>query len=236
MIIFITGANRGIGLYQTKYFLKDGDTVIATYRQEEESQELLALEKQYPQKCFTVKGDITSDEDVAGFVSFIKDRFSCIDILVNNAGIDIEHHNPGFEEVPLDLVAHVFDVNLLGMMRVTKALLPFVKKSKTLCKGLIANTSSGIGTMAFEVTMTRYGYMMSKAAVNMMTRVMAFEYKETGPTVIAWSPGWVKTRLGTEAATYSLDEAGQKNVLVLKSITPDKHGLLMDIAGYEMPY
>ena len=47
MIVFITGANRGIGLYQTKYFLADGDTVIATYRDEAEASELFALQKEH---------------------------------------------------------------------------------------------------------------------------------------------------------------------------------------------
>ena len=54
MIVFITGANRGIGLYQAKYFLADGDTVLATYRDEAEASELFALQKEHEGRCHTV--------------------------------------------------------------------------------------------------------------------------------------------------------------------------------------
>ena len=236
MIAFITGANRGIGLYQTKYFLADGDTVIATYRQEAEASELFALRKEYEGRCHIIQGDITLDDDVERFKIFAEEFVPAIDILVNNAGIDIEQDNPGIEEVTIDLLEQVFAVNTLGTVRVCKALIPLVRKSLLPTRGLIANTTSGIGTMSATVTMTRYGYMMSKASINMLTRVMAFEYAESGPTVVAWSPGWVQTRLGTSAATYSLNEGGRRNVTTLKSITRDQSGKLIDVSGEEWSF
>ena len=155
MIAFITGANRGIGLYQTKYFLADGDTVIATYRQEAEAAELFALRKEYEDRCHIIQGDITLEDDVERFKVFAEELVPAIDILVNNAGIDIEQDNPGIEEVTIDLLEQVFAVNTLGTVRVCKALIPLVRKSLLPTRGLIANTTSGIGTMSAPVTMTR---------------------------------------------------------------------------------
>jgi NAD(P)-dependent dehydrogenase (short-subunit alcohol dehydrogenase family) len=236
MVVFISGANRGIGLHQAKYFLADGDTVIGTYRDKSASEELFDLAKEHPGRCHTVRGDVRIDADVQNFAVFASTCVAAIDILINNAGIDIEQHNPGLESVPMDLLKEVYDVNTLGSIRVCRALLPLVRKSTAPNRGLIVNTTSGIGTMASPVSMTRYGYMMSKAAVCMFSRVMAYEFARTGPTVIAWSPGWVQTRLGTPAATYPLDEAGRLNVNVLKSITSAHNGKLMDISGQEMPF
>ena len=70
----------------------------------------------------------------------------------------------------------------------------------------------------------------------MLTRVMAFEYAESGPTVVSWSPGWVQTRLGTSAATYTLNEGGRRNVTTLKSITSDQSGKLIDVSGEEWSF
>ena len=236
MIVFITGANRGIGLYQTKYFLADGDTVIATYRNETEAAELFALQKEHEDQCHIVQGDITVDADVEGFKTFAEGIVPAIDILVNNAGIDIEQANPRIEEVGIDLLEHVFSVNTLGTVRVCKALLPLIRKSTEPTRGLIANTTSGLASMSNPIMMTRYGYMMSKVSINMLSRGMAFEFGENGPTVVAWSPGWVQTRLGTPNATYTLDEGGRSNVTTLKSITANQSGKVIDMSGEEWSF
>ena len=236
MIVFITGANRGIGLYQTKYFLADGDTVIATYRNEAEAAELFALQKEHEDRCHIVQGDITVDADVEGFKTFAEGIVPAIDILVNNAGIDIEQANPRIEEVGIDLLEHVFSVNTLGTVRVCKALLPLIRKSTEPTRGLIANTTSGLASMSNPIMMTRYGYMMSKVSINMLSRGMAFEFGENGPTVVAWSPGWVQTRLGTPNATYTLDEGGRGNVTTLKSITANQSGKVIDMSGEEWSF
>ncbi len=176
------------------------------------------------------------DADVERFRTFAEGHVPAIDILVNNAGIDIEQTDPGIEEVGIDVLEHVFAVNTLGTVRVCKALLPLVRKSALPTRGLIANTTSGIGSMSKPIFMTRYGYMMSKVSINMLTRVMAFEYAENGPTVVAWSPGWVQTRLGTPAATYTLDEGGRGNVTTLKSITREQSGKVIDMSGEEWDF
>jgi NAD(P)-dependent dehydrogenase (short-subunit alcohol dehydrogenase family) len=229
MIVFITGANRGIGLYQTKYFLKDEDTVFATFRREENTQELKELKEKYPKHLHLIKGDVTYDDDVNFFHTSVLKHTEHIDMLINNAGTDFETHEPGLIEDPIDVFSKTYDINTVSMVRVIKNLLPLLEYNTR--PSIIVNTSSGIGSMTNEITMTRYAYMMSKAAVNMLSRVMAYEFKDKNIITIAWSPGWVKTRLGTEKATLTLDEAGELNVKVLKSITPYHNGKWVDVSG-----
>jgi NAD(P)-dependent dehydrogenase (short-subunit alcohol dehydrogenase family) len=229
MIIFITGANRGIGLYQTKCFLKDGDTVFATYRSEENTQELKELKENFPKHLHLIKGDVTCDDDVKRFYPSVLKHTEHIDMLINNAGTDLETQEPGLIEDPIDVFSKTYDINTVSMVRVIKNLLPLLEYNTK--PSIIVNTSSGIGSMTNEITMTRYAYMMSKAAVNMLSRVMAYEFKDKNIITIAWSPGWVKTRLGTEKATLTLDEAGAMNVRVLKSITPYHNGKWVDVSG-----
>lgn len=229
MYIFITGANRGIGLYQTKYFLKDNDIVFANYRNDENLADLKELQHQFPNQLYLIKGDINNAKDVASFYEQINSKTKYLDILVNNAGIDLETHEPSILEVATDIFSETYQTNTISMVSVVQTLLPLLKNNPH--QALIANTSSGIGSMTNEITMTRYAYMMSKAAVNMFSRVLAYELKETRIITIAWSPGWVKTRLGTEKATLTLDEAGAQNVNVLKNINPSHNGLWLDVSG-----
>ena len=229
MIVFITGANRGIGLAQTKYFLNDGDIVFTTYRNPEDSTELFKLKDKFPKLLHILQGDITIDNDVTKFYTDVLEKQKCIDVLINNAGVDFEGDNPSLTEVSLDLIRDTFEINTIGMIRVIKSLLPLLKASER--RAVVCNTSSGIGSMTNEITMTRYGYMMSKASVNMLSRIMAHEFKKDGITTVAWSPGWVKTRLGTENATLTLEEAGKQNVKIIKSLNASHNGKFVDVSG-----
>lgn len=234
MNLFITGANRGIGYAQTKTFLEDGDSVFATYRDEEKSKDLFLLKEIYNERLHLIKGDITKSCDIDNFFHYVIKSVKSIDILINNAGIDYEAHNPGLEEINTELLMKTYEINTVSMVSVTQALLPLLRSSKR--GAIVLNTSSGIGSMSNTIKLTRYAYMMSKVAINMFTRIMAHEFKDDGITTISWSPGWVKTRLGTESAPLTLEEAGYLNVKTIKSLNSTHNGKWIDVSGDEWSY
>lgn len=156
--------------------MEEGDLVFATYRDEKQSREFLQLKEQYRRTLFTLKGDVSNSLDVNNF--FLKFNYlgKSIDILIYNAGIDIEGHNPGLEENDSELIRETYNINTVSMINVTKSLLPLLRTSER--GAIVLNTSSGIISMSNRVKMTRYAYMMSKVAINMLTRIIAFEFKK----------------------------------------------------------
>jgi NAD(P)-dependent dehydrogenase (short-subunit alcohol dehydrogenase family) len=127
--VFISGANRGIGLAITKVLVEQGDIVFAGYRNRSDAEELFDVSKAAPLQCYPVKVDITSDEDTFALKRFIEFLQPVLDVVINNAGVDFERENPGLLDVDLATVQNTYNINALGALRVSKALLPLLKHS-----------------------------------------------------------------------------------------------------------
>lgn len=203
--VLITGANRGIGLALVKEFLKQGDRVIATARQPDKADELNALSKTYLDPEFTViPMDVTNADSVNQAYAKITQLFSSLDILINNAGVNPDSKEEKFEDMDLAHFAMAFEVNVVGVARVARAFLPFLRKSNT---PRIINVSSGAGSIAIKTNFKLYSYSTSKAALNMFTRALAAELKPENIIVVALSPGWVRTDMGGDDAEISPEES-----------------------------
>ena len=134
-MVLITGANRGIGLALAAQFTRAGYEVIGTARKPDSAQELAALDVRIEQL------DVTSQDSVNALASRLNDR--PVDILINNAGI-IGHNANSFRDLEVDKLAQTFNVNVLGPLRVTQALLPNLMKGG---KRKVINMSSQMGSM-----------------------------------------------------------------------------------------
>ena len=191
--VLITGSNRGIGLALARHYLRRGDTVLAGCRRPRAAKHLAALRKQHPDACHVLRLDVNDDESVAGAAERAADRLDGLDVLINNAAVGSvgdEHRLAG-----LDLAASLgtFRTNVLGPLRVARAFLPLLKRG---CHPRVVNISSGAGRIAGRTGVGLYIYGASKAALNFVTRSLAFELKADGVCVIAMSPGWVRTDMG----------------------------------------
>lgn len=184
--IIITGASRGIGLATAKKFLAEGWRVIGTY-----------LNTPIPiehTNLISIKYDQGDSSSVASAVEEIKKIAPDIDVLVNNAGVVLDL----FDTVAdMKKIRETFDINLFGLIDFTEKLLPFISQD-----GHIINVSSNYGALSTPIDdETSSGYRLSKAALNMYTRTLAFRTKNTGIIVSSLDPGWVKTDMGNAGAT-----------------------------------
>jgi len=177
--VVVTGANRGIGLEYCKQFLVRGDQVIALCRQT--SEELTALACRVEEDI-----DVSSDDCVA----IIRERLndvSQVDVLVNNAGLLTDE---SLEDLDYDRIRSQFEINTLGPLRVTDAL-----KGKLGRGAKIAMMTSRMGSVTDNTSGSRYGYRISKAALNIASVSLAHDLMSEGVAVAILHPGYVKTEM-----------------------------------------
>lgn len=177
---FITGASRGMGLEITKTALKNGDCVIATTRNEKG----LDLSNEYGDKFLNLQLDVANftQEQVNNIVEKAIEQFGRIDILVNNAG---HGRITNFEETSEENIREIFELNVFGLMRVTRGVLPFMRKQKS---GHIFNIASAAGYCTGPVA-----YHTSKYAVTGFSTCLAFEVEPFGIKVTNVAPGLFRT-------------------------------------------
>jgi NAD(P)-dependent dehydrogenase (short-subunit alcohol dehydrogenase family) len=184
-IAVLTGSSRGIGLATAKLLLGKGWRVIGTYNQHPvpiESEHLTAL-----------KLDLASPENIAEVVGKIKQQTNAVDALINNAATLEDALD---QKVVMAKVRTTLEVNLLGIIGLTQQLLPLLGGGSH-----VININSTYGSFSFPIEeVDAVGYRLSKAALNMYTRILAFDLKDKGVIVSALDPGWVKTDMGYQAA------------------------------------
>jgi NAD(P)-dependent dehydrogenase (short-subunit alcohol dehydrogenase family) len=189
---FITGASTGFGRLLTEEVLKSGGKVVATARQLDK---VADLEEQYPGQAKAYALDVTDAAQVSSIVAQTIACFSPVDVLVNNAGFGIAG---GIEETTEDEFMPVFETNVFGLIRVTRAFLPHLRAQRS---GHIVNLSS-IGGL---IGSPGWGfYNATKFAVEGFSEALAAEVKPLGIHVTIVEPGPFRTdflgRSGTEAA------------------------------------
>lgn len=191
----ITGSNRGIGLEFTKQLKEKGYEVFALCRTT--SSELQQL-----------KVHIENKADVRDLHSLIhiqeKLKGKTIDLLINNAGV---LYRDSLEEMNFDQVAEQLEVNALGTLKATHTFLPLLKKGSK-----IIILTSQLGSIGEENSGQRYGYQMSKAAVNMLGRTLAADLREKKIAVGIYHPRRVRTAM-TDFNRGMPTEESVKNLL-----------------------
>ncbi len=208
-VALITGANRGIGFAAAKQLLGLGYQVLLSGRDPEAVERAAAEIGAVPLVL-----DVTRAEAAEAAVRFVKERFGRLDALVNNAGVLLDEGVRGLE-VPVEAVARTFEVNVYGALRLAQAFAPMMVAQRY---GRIVNVSSIMGSLAHAGS-GYLAYRSSKAALNMVTRVLAAELEGTGVLVNAVHPGWVRTRMGGPAAPLSPEEGAR--VLVWAATLPE---------------
>ncbi len=221
--VVITGANRGLGLAFARRFSADGFQVIGTARRPDAADDLRALGVRIEQL------DITDAQSVRRLAEAIGD--APVDILINNAGIGSRAH--ALEDFDIDEAERIMQVNYLGPMRVTQALLPALRAGD---RKLIVNITSTYGSIERNTRGGAYGYRESKAALNMFTRSLAAELEPHGFTCIVLSPGWVKTAMGGPNARLTPDESVDAMVKVIEGLSTEHSGSFFNHAGELVPW
>ena len=183
----ITGAARGMGRTITETALQNGDSVIAITRKNND----LNLSEQYGDRFLHCKLDIANGAECE-FEEVVKkavEHYGKIDILVNNAG---HGRITNFEETSEENIREIFELNVFGLMRMTRAVLPIMRKQRN---GHIFNIASAAGYCEGPVA-----YHTSKYAVTGFSTCLAFEVKPFGIKVTNVAPGLFRTNFYDKGA------------------------------------
>ncbi len=202
-IALVTGANRGLGLETCKKLSKQDIQVIFTCRDREEGAKQVQQLKQAGFPVEFLQLDVTDVKSIEGLAKHVRSKFGQLDILVNNAGIFPKEakENDVFRASPA-VLKKVFETNTLGAFMLCQAFIPLMQEKGY---GRVVNISSGMGQLS-GMDGGYPAYRISKTALNAVTRIFAEETKGTDILVNSVCPGWVRTDMGGEKASRSIDE------------------------------
>ncbi|XVJ59917.1 MAG: SDR family oxidoreductase [Tepidisphaera sp.] len=215
-IALITGGNKGIGFETARQLGKKGITVLIGARDEQRGLAAVETLRKEGIAAKWVALEVTDAASIKKAVEQVSSEFGVLDILVNNAGW-LDYASEGIAStVSIETLRKTFDINYFGLVAVTQAFLPLIRKSKA---GRIVNLTSILGSIAEHADPNSpiYGakflaYDSSKAAVNMFTNHLAHELKGAPIKVNAAHPGWVKTDLGGEQAPMEVVDGAKTSV------------------------
>jgi NAD(P)-dependent dehydrogenase (short-subunit alcohol dehydrogenase family) len=216
--VLITGANRGIGLEFARQYSGDGWDVIATARQS--SPELDALGVRVEPL------DLSDADAIANLTEMVE---SPLDLLISNAGTNHPMNAKRAQDARDWQVMMM--VNSIAPFMLGKALLPRVAEAK----GKMIAISSGMGSIAGN-NGGWIPYRTSKAALNMAWSCLALEARQHGVTVVALSPGWVKTRMGGGGAEITAEESVGAMRSLIDRLTIEQSGQFLRRDGHEIPW
>jgi NAD(P)-dependent dehydrogenase (short-subunit alcohol dehydrogenase family) len=228
--ILVTGANRGIGLELTKQYLEDGWKVIACTRVPAAAEKLNQLAHSYPDSLSIVALDVNNPEQIKQVAAQLADQ--PIDILFNNAGV-WEPANQSLGTITQESFIDILKTNTIAPLLITQAFLDNVRNSD---RKIIANMSSGLGSITHDTEGGNHLYRASKSAINALTRSLANDLRPMNIIVVVFNPGWVKTDMGGPNAPTTPSESVQGLRRVLASLTPQSSGHFFRFDGTPMPW
>jgi len=184
-VAVVTGGNAGIGEAIAKVFAREGASVVITGRRQGELYRVVSDIVKEQGKVFAVVGSVTDESHVQEAVRQAVQQFGRLDILINNAGVG--DFGRRLHEIDDTTWAHVLDVNLTGVFRMTRAALPQMLEQG---KGVIVNISSVASLIGLP---TLPVYAASKGALDAMTRALAVDYAREGIRCNVINPGLIDT-------------------------------------------
>jgi NAD(P)-dependent dehydrogenase (short-subunit alcohol dehydrogenase family) len=217
--VVITGANRGIGLELCRRFRDRGDEVVAVCRRSSPELDELGVRVE-------AGVDVTSEADVAALAGRLERE--TIDVLVSNAGI--------LERVPLealdfDSIRRQFEVNAVGPLRLTAALLPRLASGSK-----VALVTSRMGSIGDNTSGGSYGYRMSKAALNIAGVSLARDLAPRGVAVAILHPGFVRTDMTRQSGHIGPEESAAGLVARIDELTLETSGGFWHQNGEQLPW
>ena len=212
-ISLVTGANKGIGLETAKQLAALGHHVILAARDPAKAAEAA---RALGGRVEPLALDVTDAASIAAAVAAVQQKHGRLDVLVNNAGVLLDAGDKKPSEQTLATWRQTFDTNVFGLVAVTQAFLPLLRKS---AGARIVNLSSILGsnTLHQQKDSGIYDYKVpaynvSKSAVNAWTVHLAHELKDTPHKVNAAHPGHVQTDMGGASAPMAIPDGAKTSV------------------------
>jgi NAD(P)-dependent dehydrogenase (short-subunit alcohol dehydrogenase family) len=185
-VALVTGNSSGIGFETALLLARSGFHTYATMRNLEKSKNIAEITSTEKLPLTVVQLDVNDDRSVKDAIDkIVAAENKRIDVLVNNAGYGLFSH---IEDVTLDQVKEQFETNLFGVVRVTKEVLPIMRKQR---KGTIVNVSSAAGIVGIPLFSA---YVATKFALEGLSESMRYELKQFGINIVIIEPGVIKTK------------------------------------------
>ena len=231
--VLVTGASGGLGISLVREYLSRGFKVFGAdvvRRPETDSQ----LGKAGGRYVF-FETDVSNPESVNRLAELVSHETDALDILINAAGIIRPESEFLLEDFDIEGSKKLFDVNALGPLRVTKALIGLLRRGS---KKLLVNISSEAGSMTSHADyINRYDYCMSKAALNIQSVILQRYLKPEGIRVLLFNPGWMHTPMGGPDAPVNPDDSARGIADLSESLRsrPDSY-MYWNYNGTERPW
>lgn len=227
--LLVTGSNRGIGLEWCRQYARADWRVFATCRHPETADELQQLARSHAGLSIH-QLDVVRADSLRALQEELRDE--AIDVLINNAGVYLEKY------IRTDTLRYedwleTFDVNTLGAMRVTEALLEQVARSQ---RRLVVCMTSHMGSIAEIAAPGDYYYRSSKAALNAAMKGMSIALRDRGIGVMLLHPGWVRTRMGGREAPLTVEQSVSGMRSLVEQFTMDRTGRFFRYNDTEIPW
>jgi NAD(P)-dependent dehydrogenase (short-subunit alcohol dehydrogenase family) len=222
----VTGANKGLGLETSRQLAKEGMLVLMGGRSEEKGEAAALRLRDEGLNAEFILLDVTKTDHIRKAVDYVAGKYEKLDILVNNAGMahpEESQAGNSTETVSSRALRETFDVNFFGLVEVTQAFLPLIRRSDA---GRIVNVASILGSLTIQSSdgtasqFKPFAYDASKTAVNAFTIHLAAALKDTHIKVNSAHPGWVRTDMGGDQALMDVSE-GAKTAVRLATLGPE---------------
>ena len=206
-IALVTGANRGIGMEICRQLARTGARVLLGSRDKTRGKNAAAQLVSEGLDVEPCQLDVSQEESIQECIDAIQRDRGRLDILVNNAGIMMEDDDADPRR-QLEIVRETMQTNVYGPLLLSELAIPIMKSRRY---GRIVNLSSGMGSLN-EMGAGYIAYRMSKAGINVVTRVLASETQGMGIFVNSVDPGWVQTAMGGRGATRTVAKGAETAV------------------------
>jgi len=233
---FVTGGDRGLGLALCAGLLERGWEVFAG-QYIPEWPDLPTLAGEYPQALHPIPLDVSSIESTRAAAEAVAAATDHVDLLINNAGVMSPTNDRSIREAQDYAEMHrLYDVNALGPLRVVEAFLPLTDRGrlKRLCF-----VSSEAGSIGRAERTAWFGYCMSKAALNMATKILFNDLRPAGYTFRVYHPGWIRSYMCGEKdmeATLEPEQAAAMALPIFLEPRDEDRLVLVDCEGNEWPW
>jgi len=217
-VALVTGANKGIGLETARQLGARGVTVLAGARDEARGLQAERALRDAGAEARFVRLDVTDPKSAQEAADWVDHQYGRLDILVNNAGIGPKTRAGGPpSQTDLDAMREVYETNVFGVIIVTNAMLPLLRRAPA---ARIVNVSSEVGSITsmtdpaspLAQMPASLAYPSSKSALNMITALYAKELRDTPVTVNAANPGYTATDLNHHNGFRSVAEGAEASV------------------------
>ena len=211
----ITGANKGIGHEVARQLAAKGFHVLVGARDPKAGRRAAEEIAKKCGKATFLEIDVADNDSVTNAAREFSNVEDHLDVLVNNAGIIVDGDN-AILEISDDMLRKTLETNTLGALRVTRAFTPLLRKSKT---PRVINVSSGGGQLTGGADGWAPVYCISKTALNGVTVQLAAALPDFAVNSVC--PGWVRTEMGGQNASRSVEE-GADTIVWLASEAPQE--------------